>query len=41
MKTEDVSIAWWARRIMPKVVLGWMMGLAVYFAVQNITLFEL
>lgn len=34
MKAEDVSIAWYARRIMPKVLLGWGVGLGVYFLVD-------
>ena len=34
MKAEDVSIAWYARHIMPKVLLGWGVGLGVYFLVD-------
>lgn len=34
MKAEDVSVAWYARHIMPKVLLGWLVGLGVYFLVD-------
>ena len=34
MKAEDVSIAWYTRHIMPKVLLGWGLGLGVYFLVD-------
>ena len=34
MKAEEVSIAWYIRHIMPKVLLGWAVGLAVYFLVD-------
>ena len=34
MKAEEVSVAWYARHIMPKVLLGWLMGLGVYFLVD-------
>ena len=34
MKAEDVSIAWYIRHIMPKVLLGWGLGLGVYFLVD-------
>ena len=34
MKVEDVTISWYARRIMPKVLLGWLVGLGVYFLVD-------
>ncbi len=34
MKVEDVSISWYARHIMPKVLLGWVLGLGVYFLVD-------
>ena len=34
MKAEDVSIAWYVKHIMPKVLLGWAVGLAVYFLVD-------
>ena len=34
MKAEDVSNTWYMRHIMPKVFLGWMVGLAVYFAID-------
>ena len=34
MKAEGVTIAWYARRIMPKVLLGWVLGLATYFLVD-------
>jgi len=34
MRAEDVSNTWYARHILPKVLLGWMIGLAVYFAVD-------
>lgn len=36
MKTEDVSIAWYVRHIMPKVLIGWLLGLGTYFVVQQI-----
>ena len=34
MKVEEVSIAWYARHIMPKVLLGWLVGLGIYFLVD-------
>ena len=34
MKAEDFSIAWYARHIMPKVLVGWLLGLGVYFLVD-------
>lgn len=34
MKAEDVSISWYARNIMPKVLLGYLLGLGVYFLVD-------
>ena len=34
MKAEDVSIAWYMRHIMLKVLLGWGVGLGVYFLVD-------
>lgn len=34
MKAEDVSIAWYVRHIMPKVLVGWLAGLGVYFLVD-------
>jgi len=34
MKAEQVSIAWYARHIMPKVLIGWMLGLGTYFMVD-------
>lgn len=34
MKAEDVSIAWYTRHIMPKVLIGWLAGLGVYFLVD-------
>lgn len=34
MKAEEVSIAWYARHIMPKVLLGWLIGLGTYFLVD-------
>ncbi len=33
MKVEDVSIAWYARHIMPKVLVGWLVGLGTYFLI--------
>ena len=34
MKAEDVSISWYMRHIMLKVLLGWGVGLGVYFLVD-------
>ena len=34
MKAEGVSVAWYVRHIMPKVLLGWLLGLGVYFLVD-------
>ncbi len=34
MKAEDVSILWYARHILLKVLLGWFIGLGVYFLVD-------
>ena len=34
MKAEDVSISWYARHIMPKVLVGWLLGLGTYFLVD-------
>jgi len=34
MKAENVSISWYVRHIMPKVLLGWFIGLGVYFLVD-------
>lgn len=34
MKAEDVTILWYARHILPKVLLGWLVGLGVYFLVD-------
>ena len=34
MKAEDVSISWYARHILPKVLVGWLAGLGVYFLVD-------
>ncbi|MBO4802472.1 MAG: sodium:proton antiporter [Bacteroidaceae bacterium] len=34
MKAEDVSMAWYIRHIMPKVLLGWLVGLGTYFIVD-------
>ncbi|MBR1683218.1 MAG: sodium:proton antiporter [Bacteroidaceae bacterium] len=34
MKAEEVSISWYARHIMPKVFLGWGVGLGIYFLVD-------
>lgn len=34
MKVEDVSIAWYARHILPKVLIGWLVGLGIYFLVD-------
>ena len=34
MKAEEVSIAWYARHILPKVFLGWLSGLATYFLID-------
>ena len=31
MKVEDITISWYARHIMPKVFVGWLAGLGVYF----------
>lgn len=31
MKAEEMSITWYARHIMPKVLVGWLLGLGVYF----------
>ena len=31
MKSEDVDISWYAKHIMPKVLVGWGLGLVVYF----------
>lgn len=34
MKSEEVSIAWYIRHVMPKVLLGWLVGLGIYFLVD-------
>ncbi|MCR4993939.1 MAG: sodium:proton antiporter [Bacteroidales bacterium] len=34
MKAEEVNITWYARHILPKVMLGWFLGLGVYFLVD-------
>ena len=34
MKAEEVTIGWYARRVMPKVLVGWLMGLGTYFLVD-------
>lgn len=34
MKAEEVSILWYTRHIMPKVMIGWFVGLGVYFLVD-------
>lgn len=34
MKAEEVSISWYVRHIMPKVLVGWLLGLGVYFLVD-------
>lgn len=34
MKAEEVSILWYLRHIMPKVMTGWFLGLGVYFLVD-------
>ncbi len=34
MRGEDVSNTWYVRHIMPKVFIGWMIGLALYFALD-------
>ncbi len=34
MKAEGVTISWYAKHIMPKVLLGWGIGLGVYFLVD-------
>lgn len=34
MKVEEVTIAWYARHILPKVLIGWLVGLGVYFLVD-------
>ena len=34
MKAEEVSVAWYARHITPKVLLGWLLGLGIYFLVD-------
>ena len=34
MKAENVSILWYARHILLKVILGWFVGLGVYFLVD-------
>ncbi len=34
MKAEDVTITWYAKHILPKVMLGWFIGLGVYFLVD-------
>lgn len=34
MKAEGVTVAWYARHIMPKVLVGWLLGLGVYFLVD-------
>ena len=34
MKAENVTIAWYMKHIMPKVLLGWGFGLGVYFLVD-------
>jgi Na+/H+ antiporter NhaD/arsenite permease-like protein len=34
MKAEDVSIAWYVRHITLKVLIGWAIGLGVYFLVD-------
>ena len=31
MKAENVGITWYARRILPKVLIGWLLGLGAYF----------
>ena len=31
MKVEDLTIGWYARHIMPKVFVGWLAGMGVYF----------
>lgn len=34
MKAEEVSVAWYVRHIMPKVLWGWLLGLVTYFMVD-------
>lgn len=34
MKAEDVSISWYIRHILPKVLVGWLVGLGIYFLVD-------
>lgn len=34
MKAEGVTVAWYVRHIMPKVLVGWLLGLGVYFLVD-------
>ena len=34
MKAEDVTILWYVRHILPKVLLGWLVGLGIYFLVD-------
>ena len=34
MKVEDMTISWYARHIMPKVFVGWLAGLGIYFLVD-------
>lgn len=34
MKAEDVSILWYARHVLPKVLVGWFVGLGAYFLID-------
>lgn len=34
MKSEDVDISWYAKHVLPKVLVGWLAGLGAYFLVD-------
>lgn len=36
MKSEDVTILWYIRHIFPKVLLGWLCSLGVYFLIDSV-----
>lgn len=35
MKSDDVTVWWWLKTILPKVMCGWLAGLLLYFLINN------